>query len=234
MQKDLSVIFEEQIAKINLILTVKDIQGGRIYLCETLHLTLKKLISDSSGNLYMITDFLLNEWIDVMPYAGAPAVFVSETVKCPEICFFSGAPASINNEYLDKEADTRDKTPLIWLLENYEEDFFGRESSVERKSRFRLFLLDETDEVEWTSKQHHTNVIQPLMNLCDKLVEVFQDDRTFKTIEIFTKIPRVRFGKYVDSHGNERKIIDEDFSGIELAASFEKFKTYKCNILNNC
>lgn len=232
--KDLSVIFEDQIAKIDLVLNVIDVQGARIFLCDTLHLTTKKLITDSFGNLYKITDFLLNEWIDVVAYNGAPDQFNSETVKCPEICFFSGAPASINNEYIDKETDTRDKTPLIWLLENYEEDFFGRESSVERKSKFRLFFLDETDEVEWTSKQHHTFVIQPLINLCERFIEIFENDRTFKTIDVFTKIPRVRLGVYVDNQGNDRKIIDEDFSGIELSASFEKFKTYKCNIINNC
>lgn len=232
MKEDLTVIIEEKVEAIIVVLDVVDIVGMKIFLCNTLHLTLKKLIEDSAGNLYKITDFKLNEWIEVAPYSGAPAQFDSETVVCPSICYFHGSPASVNNEYLDKDADTRDKTPLIWLLENYEEDFYGRESSLERNSRFRLFFLDETDEAEWTNKEHHTNVVQPLINLSEAFIQVMSNDRRYKTIEIFQQRPRVRFGKYRDDQGNERKILDENFSGIELSASFERFKTYKCKI--NC
>lgn len=232
MKEDLTVILETVVNKIDVVLDVKDIQANKIFLCNTLHLTLKKIITDSSGNRYKITEFKLNEYIVVEPYSGAPAQFTGLTVTCPSITYLHGAPATTNNEYNDIDADSREKTPLIWLLEKYEEDFFGRESSVERNSRFRLFFLDETNETEWTSKEQHTNVIQPLMNLCDAFVEVIEKDRTFKTLEVYTKIPRVKFGVYRDNHGNERKIMDEDFSGIELSASFEKFKSYKCK--TNC
>jgi len=231
MNKDLSVIIDEVVQKIDLSLDVLSIVGAKIFLCNTLHLTIGKIIQDSIGNQYKIIDFLLNEWIEVVPYSGAPDPFDDSVVICPKICYFSGAPASLNVEYLDKEADTRDKTPLIWLLENYEEDFFGRESSIERTSRFHLFFLDENDEVEWTTKEHHTLVLQPLENLIDAFIQVIENDRTFKTIEVFTKIPRARFGKYRDDRGNERKILDENFSGIELSASFQKFKSTKCK---NC
>lgn len=232
MKKDLALIIEEKVDAINIVLDVVNIVGTRIYLCNTLHLTLRKLIKDSSDNLYKITDFKLNDWIEVEPYSGSPAQFDSESLECPAICFFTGAPASLNNEYLDKDSDTRDKTPLVWLLENYTEDFKGRESSIERTSRFRLFFLDENNEEEWITKEHHTNVVQPLINLSEAFIDVLAEDRKFKTIEIFTQIPRVRFGKYRDDHGNERKIIDENLSGIELSASFEMFKSYKCK--NNC
>lgn len=231
MRKDLTVLIKEKVDSINVVLDVIDIQSDVIYLCNTLHLTIGKIIEDPLGSKYKIVDFLLNEWIKVVPYSGAPAQFVGVTVTCPEIHYFHGAPQTFNEEYNTKNASTREKTPVIWLLEHFEEDFFGRERSIERKSKFRVFFLDETNEEEWTAEQHHLLVIQPLMNLSDAFVNEFAKDKTFKTIELFTERPRIKFGKYVDDRGNERKIVDENFSAVELSAAFEKFKSTKCK---NC
>jgi hypothetical protein len=226
--KDLTEILKEVVDKINLELNVIDIQGNKIFLCNTLHLAVEDIIEDGNSNKYQITEMTVNEFIVVIPVDGAPDPFNSSIVVCPPPVFLFGTPASTNNEYLALDADSAEKLPLIWLLENYEETFFGRESSIERRSAFRIFFLDETDEEEWLNKEHHQLVIQPMMNLCEAFIDAINADRTFKTFEQVTKIPRVRFGVYRTNQGNERKIIDENISGVELAASFEKFKTYNC------
>ena len=225
--KDLTEIIGEVIDNINLTLNVESIVGNKIFLCETLHLTVLKIVEDSVGNQYKIIDFLNDEWIEVEPIGASPDPFDDSVVICPSITYLYGTPSSVSNEYVDLDAETRKKTPFIWLLENYDEEFFGAESSIERNSSIRCFFMDETDEVKWTNSEHHRLVIQPMQNLTDAFVSSIKSDPLFKTFSTYSQKPRVRFGVYVENKGNESKIFDEDLSGCELKGNFERYKCSK-------
>lgn len=224
MERDFVDIVEDVVNDINLTLDVKSVVGPRINLCDTLFLTKLKIITDESGNQYKITDFLDNEWIEVEVIGASPFPYVGSVVICPDINYQHGTPSSTNEEYLDMDAETFEKMPLVWLLEPYDEVFFGLESSVERDSKFTIFFLDETDEAQWLNTEHHRLVIKPQSNLRSAFIKVIENAPLFKTYASYNQKPRARFGVFVQNVGPDKKIINEDLSGVELTAGIERFK----------
>lgn len=226
--KDFTLILGELIDAIDLTIQVESVVADKVFLCKTLFLRELRIIEDEFGNEYTVTDVLNDEWITVDPIGGAPSPFTGETVICPDITYLFGSPSSTNSEYSGIEVDSGDKTPLIWLLENYTEKLFGRMSSFEREVSPRLFFMDETDEEDWSNEEHHAFSIQPMMNLADEFLLTVKKNRKFKRLEDTGMIPRARFGRYVDNRGNEKTIIDEYFSGVELQPTLIKYKETSC------
>ena len=115
-------IIENIITQIDLVISVASTNGVKVYVCNTtLHMTIGKIVTDSQGNEYQVTDILNNEWVDVTPYGATTDPFSGSTITAPSITFLHGTPSSTNHEYLELlSADTLDKTPFIWLLEPYD------------------------------------------------------------------------------------------------------------------
>lgn len=223
--EDFTVIVGQLVAKINLTLKVNEIVGNKVYLCETLFLTKLKVIKDDQGNAYKVTDFMNNSWIELEPIGAAPNPFLSDTVVCPDLHYLHGTPSSVNDEYNQINVNTGAKMPMIWLNENYKEKIWGRGFSIERTVTPQLFFMDETNEANWTNEDHHRLAIQPQANLAAAFIKVVEEDRRFKSVESTEHTPRPRFGVYVEYKGNERKLIDDDLSGVEIQPTLVKYKT---------
>ena len=67
MDSNLVDIVRTIISRIDLNIAVKSIVGNKIYVCNTMHITLGKIVKDEFGNKYKVTDFSFNEWIEVIP-----------------------------------------------------------------------------------------------------------------------------------------------------------------------
>ena len=67
MDNNLVDIIRGLIAEVNTTLNVVSIVVDKIYLNNTLHLTIDKIAKDSAGNEYKIIDFVINEWVQVEP-----------------------------------------------------------------------------------------------------------------------------------------------------------------------
>lgn len=227
--EDFAKIIEEKVQEIDLQLRVTSQQGNKLFVCRTLFLTPKYEVQDTQGNEYKVTDFLNNEWIEVTPIGEAPDPFNDDFVICPDVFYMHGTPRSVNDEYDSIRVDTKEKTPMIWLNENYRERPGGRESSIEREVTPQLFFLEETNEEDWNNGEHHRLAIQPMSNLVDEFLKTFKNDRRFKRLDFIEKVPRPRFGVYVNEQGNTDKIIDEDFSAVEVQPTLIKYKeSCKC------
>lgn len=222
--EDLTEIVKNIVDSIDLSIDVNSIVGNKLFVCETLQLTIGKIVTNQSNDEYIVIDFLNNEWIEVEPYGATINPFDDTVVNAPDVTYFYGTPASVNNEYLQIDARTKKKTSFIWLLENYEEEFGGAESSIERKSKFKLFFLDEANEPKWINAEHHRFVIQPMNNLIKAFTNAISENPIFKNFTTVSTKPRARFGVYTVNKGNTKKIIDEDLSGSELSIDLEKFK----------
>ena len=222
--EDLTEIVKSIVESIDLSINVNSIVGNKLFVCETLQLTIGKIVTNQVGDEYIVTNFLNNTWLEVSPYGATTDPFDDTIVIAPDVTYFYGTPASVNNEYLQIDARTKKKTSFIWLLENYDEEFGGVESSIERNSKFRLFFLDEANEPKWTNSEHHSLVIQPMMNLINAFTDAISENPIFKNFTTVSTKPRARFGVYTVNKGNTKKIIDEDLSGSELSIDLEKFK----------
>ncbi len=215
------------ISKIDINLTVKSTDGQLIELCNTLHITVGKIVKDELGNEYRVTDIVFNESIAVVPIGSAP-LFSGSTVVAPEITFLHGSPISTNEEYnkvLDK--DSLKKTPFIWLLESYEYENGSRDSSIVASYSARLFFLDLYYR-EWLNDEHNELAIKPMENLVRAFKNVIETDYSFKTLESFRSRVRPRFGVEVANKGSRDKIINEDLSGVEVNMSIELFDLSIC------
>jgi hypothetical protein len=216
------------VSKIDLNLTVVSTDGVTIFLCSTLHLTVGSTIEDGTGNKYIVTEILDNAYIKVDPLNGAP-IFAGTVVIASDITVLHGSPASTNNEYLDIEQVSRDKTPFVWLLESYEYEQTSLDSSVVARYDARLFFMDLTYEELWINDQHNDLAIKPMENLQIAFKEVIDNDFTFKRMGNYRVRVRPRFGVEVTNQGSDDKIINEDLSGVEVNMTIELYDLSICN-----
>jgi len=228
MGTNLVDIVKQIVDRIDLNLRVLRIIDERIYLCNTLHLTLGKIVKDEDGNEYRIVDFSFNHWIIVEP-VGHSLDFYGGIVECPPILFLHGSPSSTNNEYLKLHSNrTLSKTPFIWLLVSYEQEDLPRDSSVVVSFDARLFFMDWANVSKWKNDQHNDLVIKPMENLSQAFVDVIENDYVFKTLGAFRRIPRPRFGIELTDKGSNKQIINEDLSGIDMFITIEMYDTKLC------
>jgi len=228
MTVNLVDIVRQIIDRIDLNIDVKSIVGNRIYVCDTMHITIGKVITDEFGNEYRVTDFSFNEWIEVEPKDGAPDPIVTSYIVAPSILYLHGSPSSTNNEYAKISNRTLAKTPFIWLLVSYEYDLLPADSSLVASYNARLFFMDWANTPKWKNDQHNDLVIKPMENLSNAFIKVIEDDYTFKRLEAYTKRPRPRFGVEITDKGSDKTIIHENLSGIDLSVKLEMYDTTLC------
>lgn len=216
------------IAQISLSIVVQSTNGTRIFVCDTKCISLYKTVTDALGNKYKVTDFLWNEWVDVVPIGNSPLLFSGITLVANQPLYLHGSPSSINSEYLLIDQKTTKKTPFIWMLETFEYTDLPRDSSIEAKGDLRLFFMDWADEAKWSNDEHNNYVIKPMENLVNMFLEVIENDYTFKTLGPVQRRPRPRFGVEITNRGSDRKIIQEDLSGIEVNFTLEVYDTSVC------
>ena len=224
-------IIQDIINQINLVIPVLSTDGVKVYVCETtLHMTIGKIVTDSGGNEYEITDILNNVWVEVTPYGATVNPFSGTTITAPTITFLQGTPSSAGHEYLElKSSVTLEKTPFIWLLEPYDTNELEIDSSLDGSFNCRLFFMDWADLPEWENINHNDYAIKPMENLASAFIDVINNDYNFKTITNPKRVIRPRFGVVVSDKGSDSLIINEDLSGVELTPTIEIFDSELCS-----
>lgn len=209
---------------------VKSIALPNVFVCETTkHLTVGNIITDGGGLEYLVTAIDVNNYVELTPTNGNTVDFDSDVMNLPPVHLQHGTPQMVNNEYLDAEVDTVDKTPFIWVYENTESDLPARDSSLEATFDVRLFLLAWANEPEWVNDQHNDLAVKPMQNLSQQIIDVINADYSFKRVNGGRTRPRSNFGVYVTNKGNEKDIIDEDLTGVELRFNLEAYDLSGCN-----
>lgn len=226
-------IVQDIINLIDLNLEVKSITDNsgvyRVEVCETtLHLTLCSRVQDTLGNNYKVTGISNNEYVDLTPLNGAPA-FTGNLIVTNPITYLHGSPSSVNNEYLQVDQLTRNKTPFIWLVEPYTQNDLGADSILEASYNARLFFLAEAESEDWLNDQHNEYAIKPMQNLARAFKNAINTNFAFKLLEDTSETVRPRFGVEVTNRGSRERIINEDLSGIEINPTLELYSTKICN-----
>lgn len=135
----------------------------------------------------------------------------------------TGTKIATNLEWTKASSFAIDKTPLIWLLDNFEETEHGRESSLERSVECKVFFLDETDIKNYYTNDHKVQVIQPMIALKDEFLSVIAKNRKFKTVDDDRIKYFSRFGTE-SPQGFEKNILDANLSGLVLSVTLRKYK----------
>ena len=225
MDSNLVDIVRSIIAEINTTLSVLSIDANKIFLCNTLHLTIDDFVEDEFGNQYRITEFKINEYIIVEPINHTED-FSGSIVIAPDITYLHGDPKSTNEEYGQRDQLTRNKTPFIWLVESYNYNKPKSDSSIDGSFNARLFFMDWANTEKWENDDHNNYVIKPMENLVRAFLSVIENDFNFKTLEDVNSFIRVRFG---DKESRpDALVIDEDLSGVDLSFKIEVYDLATC------
>ena len=211
-------------------LKIINVVDSTLFVCETTGwLTIGKVISINALE-YKINSIENNVSLTVEPFNHSTPVALDTTeVIQHEITYFHGKPSSVNNEYSLKDEYTRNKTPFSWVYENYE--YTGEDTESAFAAEFngiRIFFLDWTKVQEWNNDEHNKYVIKPMENLAKMVVAYIKEDYSFRRPENYRIKPHTRFGVDRTNKGDDKKIINEDLSGVELNISLQLYNLDFC------
>ena len=216
MTKDVSQSIEELVGQINSTITgVYDAINLRTDTCNTKWARVGKYINDPINGSLLITE------IDYDTYLVAGNA--NGTLTLPAPYFVPGTKIAANMEWTKISNDLTTKTPLIWLLHDVRYRKYGRESVYDWESDLRIFFLDETDIVNYYTKDHIDNVVVPMSKLADEFINVVNANRNYKTLDDYEIINFTRFGTETEN-GYIRNILDANLSGVELRITLIKYK----------
>ena len=215
-------IVRDLVNSMDLSIRVNEIDGNVLKVCRTLHIRNNSIVTDSNGNDYKVISFVNNKSITVEPLGNY--VFTGDFVFAPSPVFLQGKWISANQEYLNMDLDTRQKTPLIWLVRGYEERLKGVMSSVKLEVEPLIFFLDEADFTTWVNDEHDVNAINPMYNLAELFVKTIESNPLFKSLEGWKIQDEPRFGvKITSEKGNSKRILSDDLSGVGLRVPLKYF-----------
>jgi len=112
---------------------------------------------------------------------------------------------------------------VVWLLHGIRYNSFGKESVYAWESDLRIFFLDETDILNFYTKDHIQQVVIPMTKLADEFVKVVQSDRSFLRVDNWEIVEFSRFGTEQEN-GYFKNILDANLSGVELKIKLTKYK----------
>ena len=165
------------------------------------------------GDDYRILAVVNNTSIEVEGLIPNPLAY-----RAPNPFYFHGTPMMTNANHISGAKDA-DKTPMIYLYEILRERDMSRNSRVSRESDLRLFFLDNADFDTWDTDDHYSKRLVGLNNLVDAF-EVAAEAYTccFYLFETsFTRINHVNWGIWRDNSGHEKRIFDDNLTGVELS-----------------
>lgn len=216
MTKDVSQAVEDLVNQIDTyVYAIYDPIQQKSFTCDTSYARVGKYITDSVNGQLLITG------IDTDVYLVSGNA--TGVLELPEPYFVPGTKISANNEWTKVSNDLTTKTPLVWLLHDVRYQRYGRESVYEWESDLRIFFLDETDIVNYLTKDHIDNVVVPMSKLAEKFVQAVNNNRSYKTLDGYEIINFTRFGTE-QSNGYFQNILDANLSGVELRIKLTKYK----------
>lgn len=146
-----------------------------------------------------------------------------DTAYLPKPYEISGTKISTNNEWNNLNKDLLNKTPLIWLYSNYNENIYGDEASLERTITMNIAFLDETNPMFQKNKEHIDNAVIPMKKLVQYFIKSIDKNVIYKKLKQHNLKTYSRFGVETDS-GVIQNILDADLGGVVLNITLDKFK----------
>ena len=158
---------------------------------------------------------------------------IAQQIVWPKpVYYLSGTRLAANSEWTKGPANITEKLPLIWLLENLNERFYGREASLERSSDLRIFFLEETNVRQFYTKDHRGQVVGPMQELAVEFMRIITQTTRFKQPENFQIKTYSRFGVEDNTRENRgviKNVLDANLSGVELQLTLDIYKENSCS-----
>ena len=154
--------------------------------------------------------------------AGAIEPKAGDTFNLPELTFVNGTRIVANSEWkLKMDYDQRQGLPLIWLHETIRENFKERNSSIERVTSYRFFLLDEVNKSD-LNEGKRAGAVKPMYGLLGDLKRIFDSKLGLKRSGDIQVVSFTYFGTETQQ-GVRKNILDANLGGLEVVVDLEIF-----------
>lgn len=146
--------------------------------------------------------------------------------------FFHGTPIDTNIK-LEQEHKAENKTPMLWMLENFKDrNHDDKEDEIDREIIVDFFFLTQADHAKWFSADAHHNAIQPMMRLAENFIEHLRSQPgKFKIIDfVWDSEYYSKFGVFIQNKGMQKRLWSDELAGVKLPTiTIEYLKQYECN-----
>jgi hypothetical protein len=155
--------------------------------------------------------------------------FNQSVISLPLVYFFHGTPIAVGAE-LDKINNANEKTPMVWMMENFQERFNDDPlDRHERETTLRLFFLTQANHRQWVTQQAYDHCIAPMRKLMELFVEVIKNDGTFDVTDLtYSVYNYAKFGVYISEKGMPTNKWADNLSGVEMAFVLSRYKPKCC------
>jgi hypothetical protein len=219
--RDISVLFEEIVNKIDTSIEVSSYSSKRFYTCNTKWIRPGKIIfgktSSDADASSVVTSVVKDTYFEI------ESATLVKSVRCPLPFPITGTKLATNIEFEKKDKNMLNKTPLVWLLENHSEKLYGLEASLERDLEMTILFLDETDVLNYYTKDHRLQVSEPMIALQEEFEKVINNFALYKRLNSFNRKVFSRFGTETEN-GMYKNILDANLSGTIITYTVSKYK----------
>jgi hypothetical protein len=219
--RDISVLFEEIVDNIDTSIEVKSYSNKRFYTCNTKWIRAGKIIFGKTSSNTEVSSVVTSVVKDT--YFEIESATLVKSVRCPLPFAITGTKLATNIEFTKKDNNLLNKTPLVWLLENHSEKLYGIDSSLERDMEMTVLFLDETDVLNYYTKDHRLQVSEPMIALEEEFEKVINNFALYRRLISFNRKVFSRFGTETEN-GMYKNILDANLSGIIITYSVSKYK----------
>ncbi len=182
---------------------------------------------------------LVNPFTNEIIVSGTIPI-VSTTFELYRPKYFHGTPIAMNVE-LDKKKQATDKTPMIWLMEQFKDRYSPQSNDpIEREIECKVFFLSNGNSMKWTIEQSYALGVLPMSRLQQhfdlqlrEMNNLFAiDTTTTQKFEYDTRNYHA-FGVYVMNKGMLEAQWVDNLAGVEMSMpSLKVFHDGLCNF--NC
>jgi hypothetical protein len=118
---------------------------------------------------------------------------------------------------------------MIWLWENYEEDWKDDIDSLEREVDVELFALTQADFESETTETAYSAHIKSMRRLIELLKQALIDSSLFDTDSLTYQTENYsKFGVFTRNKGAVKNLFVDKLSGVGLKVNLKIYKTEPC------
>jgi hypothetical protein len=142
--------------------------------------------------------------------------------------YFHGKAIDTNAE-LSMVDDKDEITPLVYFTEIYTDRFYPNDELVERETDIRMFFLTTANYEDWITNDHYDKVIKPMRDLAYNFIETLEKSKIIgKFASYYDLTNHAKFGIYLLRKGAEKRIFNDNYSGVEFRVRLPILKDMTC------
>lgn len=185
-----------------------------------------------NGETFRITSF--DQSTETITVTGTGSISPGDTFQMYGVHFFHGVPVATTEELKDLDNSAVDngqqKSPMIWLWENFTENVIDDFSPLGRDINMELYFLTQSDHEAWKTQQFYDNAIKPMRRLLDTFRDAVKADRaTFDADELsYSAENYSKFGVYIRNRGSSDNLFVDKLSGVGIKLRLKLWAVEDC------